>query len=188
MLRFEDVAGALGPRIASGRLIAIDGLPVSGKSTLAERLGGIFDVPIVSFDDFVLPRRLREKQAPAFQFPFFRIDEFYRVVAALRRGEAVSYRPFDWKTGRIHSAVRVVEPIGPIVVEGCSTLDPALAALFDLKLFIESDATTLMQARTAKDGGSDADNWQKLYLPSVALYMQTQPQRRADILVAGRGA
>jgi hypothetical protein len=44
-----------------------------------------------------------------------------------------------------------------------------------------------MAARAVRDGTSDEANWHNLYLPSVDLYMATEPKARADVVVAGRG-
>jgi len=188
LLRFDEVAARLRNRIESAQLIAIDGLPVSGKSTLATRLAATFDLDILGVDDFVLPRRQRTKDmAPAFPFPYFRIDAFRKAVEDLHSTGTCSYLPFDWKTGRIRSHPFTLKRRGPVIVEGCSALDPALAARYDLRIFVESHRPTLLEARTLRDGTSDAANWRDLYAPSADLYLATNPQSRADFLVAGRG-
>lgn len=163
-------------------------MPVSGKTTLAARLAAAFDLDILGFDDFVLPRRLRTKDMrPAFPFPYFRIDAFRQAVDDLRRTGACAYLPFNWKTGRISRELFTLERRGPVIVEGCSALDPTLSAHYDLRLFVESHRPSLLKARTLRDGTSDAANWRDLYVPSADLYLATNPQARADFLVAGRG-
>lgn len=188
MLRFDEVAAVLRDRIEGSRMIAIDGLPVSGKSTLATRLAAAFDLDVLGFDDFVLPRRMRTRDmAPAYPFPYFRVDAFRQAVRDLHETGACTYQPFNWKTGRISREAATIERRGPLIVEGCSTLDPTLAHHYDLRLFVESDRATLLAARTLRDGRSDATNWRDLYLPSADLYLDTRPQARADFIVAGRG-
>ena len=188
MLTFDEVEVRLQDRIRAARVIAIDGLPLSGKSTLADRLASSFDLEVLGFDGFVLPRNMRPQGlGPGFPFPFFRVEEFRQVVRSVGRGESASYRAYDWRTGRIGRSPTLIAPRRGIIVEGCSTLDPELVHLFDLRLFVESDAASLMQARSARDGHSDEDNWRDLYLPSVALYMETRPQARADFIIGGRG-
>jgi hypothetical protein len=72
-------------------------------------------------------------------------------------------------------------------VEDCSVLDPEIGPFYDLRVFVISDRATLMDARRARDGDVDAANWERLFLPSTDLYMNTVPQHRADIVVLGRG-
>jgi len=188
LLRFDEVAPVLRDRFERAQLIAIDGMPVSGKTTLAMRLADAFDFDILHFDDFVLPRRLRSRHmGPAYPFPYFRIDAFRQAVTDLQRDGQCTYQPFDWKTGRLSRQMRTLVRRGPVIVEGCSTLDPLLAPHYDLRLFVESDRASALAARTLRDGNSDVINWRELYLPSADLYLATNPRARADYVVAGRG-
>jgi hypothetical protein len=75
-----------------------------------------------------------------------------------------------------------------VVVEGVSSLNSSLCNLYDLKIFVESDRTTISQAALERGVGTWADHWRNLFLPSVDFYMLTRPQERADFLIAGRGA
>lgn len=75
-----------------------------------------------------------------------------------------------------------------MVVEGVSSLHPDLAARYDLRLWVESDASTTLSASLARGVGDWEHEWREVFMPSVELYMQTQPRQRADHLVAGRGA
>jgi len=169
-------------------LVAIDGLPVSGKSTLAARLETILGASVVSLDDFVRPEHeWRGRTGPAFPFPFIRYDEFLDTVGALSRGEPASYRPYDWDTGQLATA-REIRPDGLVVIEGVSALHARLAPLYDLRLWVESDPATTLDASLGRGVGGWEEEWRTLFLPSVALYLETQPATRADLVVAGRGA
>ena len=97
------------------------------------------------------------------------------------------YRPYDWCSGQISSIARELYRRGPLIVEGCSVLDPQLEPHYGLRLFVASDRETVLAARRARDGDHDAENWQRLFLPSVDLYMATLPERRADFVISGRG-
>lgn len=190
MLTFDDVAEALESRIRAARLIAIDGLPCAGKTTLAAKLATRFGLPILTFDDFYLPEYAWPQDiAPGFPYPFIRVDEFRSAIAALHAAGGCHYLPFDWETRSLMPDRMELRPEGPLIVEGCSVLDPALRPLYDLALFIESDAPSIIDARRFRDGGIDDEAaWRGLFLPSVDLYMATQPARRADVVVRGRGA
>lgn len=73
-------------------------------------------------------------------------------------------------------------------MEGVSALHPRLAPLYDLRLWVESDPRTVLDASLARGVGDWVVEWRTLFLPSVTLYLKTEPAARAEILVAGRGA
>ena len=158
LLSFDEAIALVGRRGATARLIAIDGLPLSGKSTLAERMAAAHGLAILPFDDFVLPRHMRPKGiAPGYPFPYFRTDAFRRAVRDLLAHGACTYLPFNWKTGRLQGEPTTLRADGPVIVEGCSTLDPELATHYDLRLFLESDRPSLLAARAIrKDDSRDA--------------------------------
>jgi uridine kinase len=186
MIGFDQAVSLL-RRLPDG-LIAIDGLPVSGKSTLAERLENELGAVTIYLDDFVRPpAEWRGVAKPAFPFPYIRYDEFFATVKALAHDEAARYRRYDWETGRL-AAWREVRPEGLVVIEGVSALHPVLAPLYDLRFWIESDAETTLAASLARGAGDWEREWRDLFMPSVALYLATDPRGRADHLVAGRGA
>lgn len=184
-----DAAVALVANRPETRLIAIDGLPVSGKSTLADRLQTKLGAHCLYLDDFVRPEaEWRGHAVPAFPFEYIRYGEFLAAVQALARGETIRIPLYDWSTGRVGDDHREIRPEGLVVVEGVSSLHPDLAALYDLRLWVESDASTTLSASLARGVGDWEREWREVFMPSVELYMQTQPRQRADHLVAGRGA
>jgi uridine kinase len=73
------------------------------------------------------------------------------------------------------------------VIEGVSALNPVLCDLYGLKIFVESDRSTLLQAALRRGGRAWEREWRELFLPSVDLYMLTHREHRADLLVPGRG-
>lgn len=171
------------------RLIAIDGLPVSGKSTLADRFETALGAQCLNLDDFVRPEaEWRGQAVPAFPFSYIRYDEFLDAVRTLARGETIRIPLYDWSSGRVGDDHREIRPDGPVIVEGVSSLHPELAPLYNLRLWVESDVATTLTASLARGVADWEHEWRELFLPSVELYMQTKPKRRADHLVAGRGA
>ena len=188
MIDFDTAVRLIGAR-PDTRLVAIDGLPVSGKSTLADRLEAELGATIVYLDDFVRPEaEWRGKVGPAFPFPYIRYDEFSQAVMALAQGQTARYRRYDWAAGQLADAVTEISPDGLVVVEGVSTLNPDLAPLYDLRLWVESDAATTLEASLARGVGDWEREWRDLFVPSVTLYLASDPHLRADHIVAGRGA
>jgi hypothetical protein len=82
----SEAESGLAALTSEPELIAIDGLPLSGKSTFAERLADRFGWAVLGFEDFYLPERdWPANIEPSFPFPFFRIDEFRQAVRSLQR-------------------------------------------------------------------------------------------------------
>jgi uridine kinase len=178
-------------RVARGvrpPLIAIDGLPCSGKGTLVTKLKERVDLDCIYVDDFVLPEEhWRSRDQPAFPFQFIRYDAFLNAVKTLAATGRCSYYPFDWNTLSISDHRRTVRLTKPIVIEGVSSLNPALCDLCGLKIFVESDRKTSLQTALCRGVGAWEREWRELFLPSADIYMQTRPERRPDFLVPGRG-
>jgi uridine kinase len=178
------IAGAL-PR----GMIAIDGLPASGKSTLADRLWTAHQFERICLDDFMLPHwEWPTPYRPAFPFQFARYAEFMAAVTALAETGQCTFIPFDWAALRISDKPRTVRLDRPIVIEGVSALHPDLCQHYALRIFVESDRATTDEASRVRGLGVWAEPWEKLFLPSSDIYMKTRPQDRADLIFPGRGA
>ena len=188
MIGTEDVIDAL--RIRSDvRLVGIDGLPVSGKSTLADRLVEEFGAAVIYLDDFVLPQEeWPEPIKPDFPFPYIRHEAFFDAVETLVATGACRYQLYDWERGALGAwkEVRLGERL--VVVEGVSALAGRLAPLYDLSIWVESDMHTTLAASLERGVGAWGSQWRDLFMPSVEIYMQTDPKDRADVILAGRGA
>lgn len=170
-------------------LIAIDGLPCSGKSTMASRLRERLRGECLELDEFVLPRRdWPVAIQPAFPFQYIRYAAFVAAVQALANVGACSFRPFDWSTRDVSPTLRTVTRKTPVIVEGVSSLNPSLSPLFDVRVFVESDRSTTLQSAMQRGVGPWEREWRELFLPSVDVYMATEPRKRADVLVSGRAA
>lgn len=170
-------------------LIAIDGLPCSGKSTLAETIAGRYGYDCLQLDDFIRPEaEWPSRVRPAFPFEYIRYDEFIDAVRSLASTGECVYAPFDGETLTVSTEPRRITLRRPVIVEGVSALNPVLMPLYGLKLFVDSDRATVLRAAEARGGGVWLEAWRTLFLPSVDLYMRTLPEQRADIVIAGRGA
>jgi uridine kinase len=187
MLDFQEVIGRVTQR--SGlRLVAIDGLPLAGKSTLADRLAVAAGAQCIRLDDFVKPEaEWRSHDQPSFPFDFIRYSEFMAAVMGLATSGRCSFRPYDFETARIESTVREIRVDRLVIVEGLSALHVDLAPLYNLRIWVESDAQSTLAASAQRGMGPWAREWRELFLPSVELYLLTKPWDRADIVARGRG-
>jgi uridine kinase len=187
VLTFDEVIGLVRAQ-SDLRLLGIDGLPVAGKSTLASQLAAAAGGACIHLDDFVKPEaEWRWHNRPSFPFDYIRYDEFMAAVRRVSENGWCQYRPYNWETGKTEDADRVVRVDGPVIVEGVSALHPDLAPLYGLRIWVVSDAATMFAACVARGVGDWMRQWEEMFLPSVSLYLETDPQARADVLVTGRG-
>jgi uridine kinase len=178
------IAGAM-PR----GMIAIDGLPASGKSTLADRLHAAFGYDRICLDDFILPQaQWPTPYKPSFPFQFARYAEFMAAIKSLAETGECTFVPFDWAVLRLSHTPRTVRLNRPVLIEGVSALHPDLCQRYSLKVFVDSDRTTTDEASKVRGLGIWVDPWEKMFLPSSDLYMKTRPKERADVILPGRGA
>lgn len=110
------------------------------------------------------------------------------AVMGLATNGRCSFRPYDFETARIESTVREVRVDRLVIVEGVSALHVDLAPLYDLRIWVESDARSTLAACAQRGFGPWAREWRELFLPSVQLYLLTKPRERADIVARGRGS
>jgi len=176
-------------QLPSMKLLAVDGLPCSGKSTLVTKMAARIGLQVVAVDDFFLPKSMWPRPiTPSFPFPHYRYEVFLATVRELATTGRCEYLPFDWDSMEISQVARsVILSAGPVAVEGTSGLHPEIAPLFDLRFFVESDERSTLEAILKRDGSYFEEEWRTLWLPSSAIYMETEPQLRADFLVRGRG-
>jgi uridine kinase len=96
MLSFDEAVMIASTR-SDARLIAIDGPPLAGKSTLATQIAKALQADCVYLDDFVKPAtQWRSRTTPSFPFDYVRYDDFLAAVKALAQDGSCSYRPYDW--------------------------------------------------------------------------------------------
>jgi uridine kinase len=188
MLTFDEVVALVASQ-PKPLLVAIDGLPLSGKTTLARQVTEELGAECLGLDDFVRPEaEWSSRDKPSFPFDFVRYGEFVDAVRSLAHNRRCLFHPYNWETGRVEDLPKVARGDGIALVEGVSTLHPDLAPLYDLRIWIESDAETTLAASLQRGVGSWAHEWEFVFLPSVELYLQTDPKARADLVACGRGA
>lgn len=169
-------------------LIAIDGRPCSGKTTLTMQLEQALHAQSIYLDEFFIPfREWPENQTPRFPFFYFRYQEFVNGIKALALGKPFIYHSYDWQTDAPSITTTTITPIGVILVEGVSVLNLELVNLYYKKIWVDSEYTAEMTAIESREKGINLDLWKNIYLPSVDIYCKQKPWERADIIYKGRG-
>ena len=120
-------------------LVAIDGNCAAGKTTLARELAERYDCNVLQMDDFFL--RPQQRTAERFAQAGGNVDYerfALEVLEPLRRGEAVSYRPFDCRSMTLQQAVSVT-PKQLNIIEGSYSLHPYFGDVYDLRVLLTVD-------------------------------------------------
>ncbi|ATQ41927.1 uridine kinase [Caulobacter mirabilis] len=184
-------------------LIAVSGGSGSGKSTLAHALQARLPegcVRLIIEDDYY--RDFWDE--PGFDPASFDFDDVAAKdhallathLAALREGETVQAPVYCFETHRRKGEPAAVAPAPVVVVEGAHLLcTPALADLFDLRIFVDTPADVRFIRRLIRDQiqrGRTAQSVIDQYLATVrpAHERLIEPSRgRADLIIAdARGA
>lgn len=169
-------------------LIAIDGRPCSGKTTLTMQLEQALNAQSIYLDEFFIPRRQwPEDHSPRFPFFYFHYEEFINGIKSLAAGKPFSYHAYDWQMDAPSITTTTITPVGVILVEGMSVLNLELVNLYYKKIWVDSDRATEMATIEAREKGTNLNLWTNIYLPSVDIYCKQKPWERADIIYKGRG-
>ena len=132
----EIIRSIAGKQTQSGRLlITIDGPCASGKTTMAQKLAGLFDAPVVHTDDYVIPHAQKMEKRLAIPGGNCDVNRFVREVAApWKRGDPVKYRRYDCRKD-----VLLPEEELPgsriLILEGSYSNLPEIREYADIRIF-----------------------------------------------------
>ena len=181
-------------------VIGIAGGTGSGKTTLTERLKAEFqgDVSVLYHDNYYKSHSdltYDERAKLNYDHPdAFETERMIADLQSLRLGEAVECPVYDYTVHDRSPQTLVVQPTKVIVVEGILIFaDPALRALMDIKIFVDTDADVRILRRIMRDvkkRGRSLDSVVQQYLTTVKpMHEQfVEPSKRyADIVVPEGG-
>lgn len=165
-------------------VVAIDGPGCSGKTTLADSLGALTDSVVLATDDFHAPPSWPiEADSP---LPYRRWRSLVASFQSLCRGAVAVIEPFDWQTrSLLPPKVIVAAPL--IVVEGIASLHPDIAALAQLRVWVDCHAYTLLARVAQRDGQAIAGGWARYVAFEQEYLTQFRPWRSAHVHVLGAG-
>lgn len=182
-------------------LIGIAGGTGSGKTTVANAIVnrvGAERIAILSHDsyyrDFVdLPKDILDRQN--FDHPDSLESELLvRHLKALKQGMVVEMPIYDFKIHRRAAETRRVEPRKVILVDGILIYaEPELRKLFDVKIYVDTDADIRFIRRLKRDiaeRGRTVESVVKQYESTVRpMHMEfVEPSKRyADLIVPEGG-
>ena len=153
-------------------LVAIDGPCASGKTTLAAELSARLSCPVIHMDHFFLrpeqrtPERLAEPGGNLDRERFAK-----EVLAPLREGKDVSYRPFVCSTMTLGEPISI--PHAPVtVIEGSYSCHPDLRESYDLCLFTTIDPAEQEGRLLAREGEAKLEVFKARWIPMEEAYFK----------------
>ena len=157
------------------RVILVDGRSGSGKTTFATELAEREGAQLLSLDE-VYPGWDGLEAAEA--------HVLEHVLRALAEGRQPRARTWNWVDAR-PGPWRDLDPVRPLVIEGCGAISPAARALADHAVYLELDDTERHRRAIARDGEAFALQWDRWALQELRHAALHDPRGTADEVVAG---
>ncbi|MDL2324947.1 hypothetical protein LJC61_07350 [Ruminococcaceae bacterium OttesenSCG-928-A16] len=150
-------------------LVAIDGMAAAGKSSLAKQLAQVYGSGTVEVDDFFLQHWQRTPQRLAEAGGNIDYERLAPVVQQAAAGQGVCYQGYNCATGQTN--VQRTLPAGRVtVVEGSYSMHPRLNAPYDVKVFLQVDATTQAGRILQRNGQAMAQRFTNEWIPMENQY------------------
>jgi len=169
---------AAGPRTGRPVVLGIGGRSSSGKTTLAGRLAAEMSrVAVLHTDDIAWRQAVLDWDGLLFD----------GVLAPVRGGHPVAYRPPKWAEYGRSGAIKVPSETAVLIVEGVGATRRALAPALDATIWVQADAAVLDQrdeTRIAAGETTAADHraWMAEERPFL---LHDRAWERATVIVAG---
>lgn len=181
-------------------VVGIAGATGSGKTTVAQRLAAAVEgsVATLQHDSYYRDRpELSYEQRCGLNFDHpesLETELLIDHVRSLKEGEAVGTPVYDFKTHRRLEETEPVDPAPVIIVEGILVLASLpLRKLFDLRVFVDTDADIRVFRRIRRDieqRGRTFESVRQQYYSTVrpmTLQFVEPSKRYADIIVPEGG-
>ncbi|WP_370523968.1 AAA family ATPase [Cellulomonas sp. APG4] len=162
-------------RLGGIRLVCVDGPAGSGKTTLAGRLAGALDGPVIHLDDVyegwsgldgVEDRLLAQ------------------VIEPLAAARPARYRRYDWVASDWAELVDVPRS-DVLVIEGCGSASRRVRAFASLVLWVEAPRDVRLERGLARDGEQMRDEWQRWMRGEAEHFAREGTRAAADLRVDG---
>ena len=189
------------PKYARNKNVLVIGGSGSGKTTLACRLKALFgedEGRLISHDSYYkrhdeLPFEERCKLNYDHPDAFDNALLIYHLQE-LKAGRAIDCPVYDYADHNRSNEVQHIEPAPVLIVEGILPfVEPELCAMFDYKIFVDTDADERILRRLVRDvkeRGRSLDSVINQYLTTVKPMHEAfdEPSKRnADIIVPNGG-
>ena len=139
-------------------IIGICGASASGKSTLAKGIADMLGgrAQVISMDAYYKNHpelSMEQKRRLNYDVPeAFATDEFYNDILALRDGNPITTKGYDFATHSRADRDTLIMPHDVLILEGIHVFaDPRLLSMMDIKFYVDVDADTCLARRVERD-------------------------------------
>lgn len=171
------VSGSRGARAPEGvatRIIAIDGPGGAGKTSLAAWLAGELGVTgVIHTDDFA------GWDDPVNWWPPL-VEQALKPLAA---GAAACYEPTPWG-GEVRPQI-VIEPGGPVLLEGVSATRRAFRPYLAYTVWVETERAVRLGRGIDRDGEASRGQWERWMEEEDAYIRCEHPGESVDLVLPG---
>lgn len=173
-------------RAEKSKVIVIDGMAASGKSTAAMLLSNELNASVIHMDDFFLPAELRNPKRFEQAGGNVHYERFFdEVVTKLKGDSPILYRPFDCHSMDYKAEIK--QPCGEIVIiEGCYAMHPYFGKYWDLALFFKVDPAVQNSRILQRNGEAMLAMFQRRWIPLEQNYFdKCHTEEKADVVING---
>ena len=169
------------------KLIGIDGLGASGKSTIAEEIKKLHpETSIIHTDEFYFPFVERGKFPPSSDgvsrdFDWDRFEN--QVIKPVQKNLLVKYERFDWRADTWNDWIEV-PAVNWIIIVGVYALQSRFFQAYDYSIWMDVPQAERIKRMTEREGRAVSDGWQTKWLPREERYFEIErPDKRASMVI-----
>lgn len=178
----QRIAGKQG--MAERMLITIDGPCASGKTTLAEKLAGVFGAHVVHTDDYVIPHAQKTPERLAVPGGNCDADRLVdEVVAPWKRSDTVMFRKYDCRNDRLLPVEKLPEG-RMLILEGSYCNLPAIRQYADVRVFINTPWEKRIERLQKRESARSLQMFYDRWIPLEDRYFEAYglPDRECVVL------
>jgi len=165
-------------------VVAIDGGSASGKTTLAANLYDKYGATVFHMDDFFLTPTMRTAERLNEAGGNVDRERFEaEVLIPLSRGQNVSYRSYDCKTGDFKEPL-LITPKKLVIVEGAYSMHPELSKYYDFSVFLDIGSEEQRNRILKRNSPALAHRFFTEWIPLENIYFEkTEIKKRCDLII-----
>ena len=163
------IAEAQGDRV----LVTMDGPCATGKTTLAEKLAGVFDAAVVHTDDFVIPHA--QKTAERLAVPGGNCDAerlSAEVAGPWKAGKSVVFRKYNFREDRLMPEEKLPDDCRILILEGSYCNLPAIRKYADVRIFLTAPWETRISRLKRRESAQSLQMFHQRWIPLEDRYFE----------------
>ncbi|MDJ1113671.1 hypothetical protein [Microbacterium dauci] len=170
-----EILDAIGRVSRRPVIVVIDGRSGAGKTTLAARLLASAPVPaaVLGLDDVY----------PGWDGLAAGADAALAVLRAVRDGRPGEWTTWDWARDA-PGARRALPHADLVIAEGSGLLTPDVAAIADIRVWLEAPAAQRRDRALGRDGETYRPHWERWAAQEETHLVADDPVGLADLVVA----